>query len=146
MPPPPPDSPAFRVALDTDQDILTAHWAGPVPDVLLMQHCTALLAAAHREGRRHYWLFDLRGRPWPGERFEHWFSRILAPRAAQELGHPIFVACVLDLGQGPAADSPAAQSSQRECTRHDVYTYYFDNEAAARAWLRHQMHLAQPLV
>lgn len=138
---------ALQIARDPGTGFLSARWQGPVPEVLLMRHYVVLLAEAHRLPGGHFWLLDLRGRNWPSPRFEHWFSHILAPRVTDALGHPVFVACVLDAGHATEANGPAAAASQRECATHDLYTYFFDGEDEARNWLRHQQeHYHYPVL
>lgn len=65
----------------------------------------------------------------------------MAPLVAHDVGHPVFVACVLDPGHHGVLDNSSTASSLRVCADYDLYPCFFDDEAGARAWLLHQMSL-----
>lgn len=130
----------FQFALDADSRLLTAHWSAHAPDVALHGHFKDLLAAAEHS-RCRFWLLDLRGRHWQGTQIGQWLSMTFAAQAAQVLGLPIFVACILDPMRREVVWSGQAAASQRACAAHDFYPYFFDNETDARSWLSDQQGL-----
>ena len=104
----------FHVKRDADTGVLTIRWNGPFPETLLFRHSAALLAEAEQAPPCYHWLLDMRGHAWPSERFEHWFSRILAPHAASRLRHSIFIACVLNPRQMETANGPTTPEAEKK--------------------------------
>lgn len=132
---------SFTLSRDPVHHFVRGRWAGPRAEPLVFRHYAAILAESCHEPNCRFWLLDMRGSTWPSERFEHWFSRVMAPLVAHDVGHPLFVACVLDPDHLPAITTASSLLSQRVCADHDLYPCFFDDEAAARDWLLHQMSL-----
>jgi hypothetical protein len=132
---------AFHIALDSANSLLAARWLAPVADEVEPTHFDRLLTEARNHGKCRFWLMDLRGRNWFSEQVGQWLGTTFAAQAAQSIGLPVFIACVLDPLHFEVAQGPGAAASQRACAAHDFYPYFFDNEADARAWLRDQQEL-----
>lgn len=128
----------FSFAHDPATSCLRAHWAGPVAEAHLRTQYADLLAAASAHGNCCFWLLDLRQRNWSSPEFGRWFSDVFAPAAHAALHQSVFVACILSSAQRKPANTAAVHTSQRVCTAHGLYTFFFDDEANAREWLAHQ--------
>jgi hypothetical protein len=132
---------AFHIALDTASQLLAAHWNAPVAEAELPSHFADLLTAARHHGKCRFWLLDLRGRHWFSTQVGQWLGTTFAAQAAQAIGLPIFIACVLDPLHHEVAKGPGAAASQRACAAHDFYPFFFSNEGDARSWLQDQQQL-----
>lgn len=133
----------FTLAYDAAANNLLATWTGsPAPDTALHAHYAELLAAAQAHSGCRFWLLDRRQRAWHSPTFGHWFGHDFAARVEATLGRPTFIAYLLTPTQHQAsADGPGGEATQRACAAHNVYPFFFGDELAALAWLRHQQAL-----
>ena len=131
-------SASFSFAYHPTSQQLRGEWVGPVVDADMRRHYGELLAEARAHGNCRFWLLDLRRRNWHDLGFPAWYQEVLVPTLHAALGQPVFIAYVLDPVRRDVADNVCVQDTQRNCAAHDVYPYFFDNEADARAWLAYQ--------
>ncbi len=136
--------PVFSLAYEPRTTVLRGAWAAPVPAAALPGYYTQLLAAAQAHGHCRFWLLDMRQRNWHDDDFGRWFSEQFMPRAAAALGHPLFLALVVQPGQRPHVEGSRTEQLLRRAARHNVFPFYFESEADARAWLYDQQAGEQP--
>jgi|GEM_PF-863338 len=137
-------SSSFSVAYELPADTLEGTWAGLLPAAALPGCYQQLLAAARAHGQCRFWLLHLQRRNWPDEAFGRWFSEEFAPQAVAVLGPPLFLACVVRPGQRPHVEASHTGQLLRRAAARNVFPFYFENEADARAWLRYQQAGEQP--
>lgn len=135
---PPLPATTFHWAYDPAHELLTACWAAPVPVATLAASYHHLLAAAQAHGGCRFWLLDMQQRNWHDAAFAQWFSEDFAWQAGAVLGQALFIACVVQPAQRPLVEAPRTDALLRQAARHNLFPFFFDSEAAARAWLRHQ--------
>jgi len=131
---------ALQYAYEANHCLLTAQWEGAVPAAELPGQYAHLLEVARQHDNCRYWLLDVRGRQGQAAEADTWFAHGFAAEL-QSLGHPVFLAYVLDPSHYALASSADVAATKRACAKYDVYPYFFSNEADARAWLLHQQHL-----
>lgn len=130
----------FQVCYLPAERLLRGAWTTQTLDADIRDHYSELIALAQEHDCR-YWLLDMRQRNWHMPSFGQWFSTEFAPLVHAALGQPLFVAYILSPRHRAVAESMRIQACQRGCAQHDVYTYYFENEEAARDWLHYQQSL-----
>lgn len=141
---PPVSADAFSLAYEPRTDTLLGTWAGPVPAAALPGCYGRLLAAACAHGDCRFWLLHLQQRNWHDEVFGQWFNAEFAPRAGVVLGRPLFLACVVHPGQRPHVEASRTGQLLRQAASRNVFPFYFEREADARAWLYDQQAGDQP--
>jgi len=141
MPATSPPAHTFSLAYDARAQQLLACWRGHVTDNDLYAEYAELVASAEAHDYCRFWVLDIRARSWHSAAFRHWFSNEFAAAAHAALRRPLFLAYVVSPDQGRYINTPGVQTSQYNCLAYDLYTFFFDSEAAARDWLAHQQAL-----
>lgn len=128
----------FTFSYDPTTNRLTGCWPGAVADETLRAQYADLLTMAAAHGNCCFWLLDMRARNWHTPEFGRWFNSVFAEAAHAALHQSLFIAYVLGPEHQAAVNGLGAQATQRGCTKHGVYPFFFDCEADAREWLTHQ--------
>lgn len=131
----------LRVTHCPKDRLLHVRWTAPVDDPRLSSHFFDVLTAARNQSWCRFWLVDMRGCPWPRPAHWQWLGGPYARYAAQVLGHPLFVAFVLDPSHYQYVYAQPTKQALCTSANYDVYPYFFDNDADARDWLLHQQAL-----
>ena len=131
----------FDTTYSTSQGLLLDRWHGPIHPARLRGHYTSLLSLAQQHQGCRFWLLDLHqsvlAPPAPSPLFSHYF----ALHAGGVLGCPLFIAYVLAPTHYAQAQASTPDHLLRLCAAHQVYPSFFEDQADALTWLRHQQSL-----
>ena len=128
----------FASRYDVAANQLRLEWQGTAGDADLQQQYSSLLADWGQHQGCRFWLLDMRQRNWHTPEFGRWFADSFAAKLHALAGQPVFLAYIVSPAHYPSVNSPNAQAVVCACVEHDMYPFFFDQEAEALAWLCHQ--------
>jgi hypothetical protein len=132
------NKPPFQIVHEPGESILTARWLHTATNESARNDYGDLLAAARVHGRCRFWLIELRHRVRYSEDSYQWFAHTFAPHAVRSLGHPLFIAYVMEVQHYDYVHDPVIVRLQQLCTADDLHLAFFETRAAAVHWLQHQ--------
>jgi hypothetical protein len=128
----------FTCTYEPATAMLCGSWAGPVLSATLPACYGQLLATAQAHGACRFWLLDMQRRDWHDGAFAQWFGDYFAPQVSAVLSKPLFIACVVQPGQRPQVEGCRTELLLRLAAEFNIFPFYFDSAANARAWLSDQ--------
>ena len=135
----------FALTYESEPNLLVGRWLRDVADRSLLPPQEELLTAAQQHNNCRFWLLDMRNQDVFTPLLLEWLSNLLAQQVVSVLGSPVFVACVSDERHRAEIESLSTEALLRQQAEHEFYPYFFNGEAAARAWLAEsQDHAHRP--
>jgi hypothetical protein len=133
--------PMFDTTYVAAQGLLFDRWTGPVGPARPSEHYPRLLALAQQHHGCRFWVLDLQQYSWSTPAHSPLFSHYFALHAGGVLGCPLFIAYVVSPAHYEEALVSTPPRLLQLCAAHQIYPVFFDAEADALAWLRHQQSL-----
>jgi hypothetical protein len=130
-------NPSFHILHEPGESILTAHWPHTTNQSARSDYGD-LLAAARVHGRCRFWLVDLRHQVRYSDDIYQWYMHTFAPHAVRSLGHPVFIAYIMQTQQDDYAYDPVIMSLKQICASYDLHLAFFETREAAVHWLQYQ--------
>ena len=128
-------SDVFGLAYEPAPNLLVGRWLANIADRSLLPPQEEILSAALQHNRCRFWLLDMQKQHEFSPLLLDWLGSMLTQQVVMVLGSPVFVACVAAERHRPEIEGMTTEALLRQQAAHEFYPYFFDNEAAARAWL-----------